>query len=118
MSINQSSACRRLFQSNDDENDADQMAESNQNFANNFIEELKRQRNEMTRKYNFDFENEVPLEGNYVWEPIETQPSHPNPPVQTIPQQSDSNKTEMSSQDPQSTPVKDAPPEKTQHGSD
>lgn len=76
MSINPSSARRRLFVESNDENDDDAMVmsmntESNQNFANNFIEELKRQRNEMTQKYNFDFENEIPLEGNYVWERIE-----------------------------------------------
>lgn len=93
MSVNNpSSARRRLLQDNDDqeedtdngnqerqESDLVKEQGSNQNFANTFIEELQRQRDEMSRRYNFDFDNEQPLPGNYVWERV-VPPSPPPPP--------------------------------------
>lgn len=81
MSINQSSARRRLVF---DDDDSDQNNEGdnghsavnheiqNQNAANTFNEHMAQQREEMKIKYNFDFQTEQPLEGDYLWERVES----------------------------------------------
>ena len=55
---------RRCLFGAPDEEQADQMATAMQ-------EEMKNQAEEMKQKYNFDFENETPLEGRYQWEKAE-----------------------------------------------
>lgn len=55
---------RRLF-----EPDANDEARVD-NFANILQESITRDRVEKSRKWNFDFENEVPLDGTYEWYPV------------------------------------------------
>lgn len=83
------STCRRLqFDDNDDEDAAERNGQINpdnndhsaeetadQNFTNACLEDLRlRNRDESSRRWNFDFENETPLEGPFVWERVE--PEH------------------------------------------
>lgn len=58
--------CRRLF--------ADEIGPQqeglNDNTNNEIIERLQRETREASKKWNFDFVNERPLEGNWVWERV------------------------------------------------
>lgn len=74
--------CRRLF--------ADEIGPQheglNDNTNNEIIERLQRETREASKKWNFDFVNERPLEGNWVWErvtpPVEQPPSEDFGPTQ------------------------------------
>lgn len=65
--------CRRLF--------ADEIGPQQEGLSDNtnneIVERLRRETMEASRKWNFDFVNERPLEGNWVWErvapPVEQQ---------------------------------------------
>lgn len=66
------SACRRLqFDDEDDDNDNNGHVDegtADQNFANACLEELRlREREEQSRRWNFDFVTETPLPGPYEW---------------------------------------------------
>ncbi|XP_011145786.1 cyclin-dependent kinase inhibitor 1 isoform X2 [Harpegnathos saltator] len=68
---------RRLFQ-DDEDDDSGQSTNSesgdgqtsngeNDNLANRLFEEARRNRENAKKRWNFDFENEVPLPGRYEW---------------------------------------------------
>ncbi|XP_032677798.1 cyclin-dependent kinase inhibitor 1-like isoform X2 [Odontomachus brunneus] len=66
--------CRKLFQDDDEEpkspnseNNKGQTNGENDNFANCLFEEARRNLENAKEKWNFDFENEVPLSGRYEW---------------------------------------------------
>lgn len=41
------------------------------NIRNNFVEEMQNSRDEARKKWNFDFETETPLDGDWEWEKVE-----------------------------------------------
>lgn len=53
---------RRLFEPDEPADQAKM-----ENFTNAILESIERDRIEMTQKYNFDFINETPLDGNFEW---------------------------------------------------
>ncbi|XP_013171495.1 PREDICTED: uncharacterized protein LOC106120675 isoform X1 [Papilio xuthus] len=55
---------RRLFPNDDITDEA-----KNDNFANMLQESAAREKLEKMHKWNFDFENEMPLQGTYEWYP-------------------------------------------------
>lgn len=57
---------RRLFQDDDDRR-RDRENGVEDNVANCFVEEVRKHREEAKKKWNFDFEKERPLPGNYEW---------------------------------------------------
>ncbi|KAJ9600774.1 hypothetical protein L9F63_001054, partial [Diploptera punctata] len=73
-----SRVCRRLF---NDENDGEENTTGEiDNLENLIKEELQRDREAAMRRWNFDFENEVPLPGRWVWErepPADVPPENP-----------------------------------------
>lgn len=56
---------RRLFQEEEDRRDLNAGVEDN--YANCLFEEARKHREEAKKRWNFDFEKEVPLPGNYEW---------------------------------------------------
>lgn len=61
--------CRRL-----DFGDSDCEKELN-DLISLFNEDLERHRQKAMEKWNFDFENEIPLEGDWQWERVPVEPS-------------------------------------------
>ncbi|KAK2587273.1 hypothetical protein KPH14_003003 [Odynerus spinipes] len=57
---------RRLFQEDDDRR-RDLNTGVEDNVANCFFEEVRKHREEAKKRWNFDFEKEIPLPGNYQW---------------------------------------------------
>lgn len=56
-------AARRLFQ--------DDVTSERDNDINYVNELMQRSNEDAKRKWNFDFENEIPLEGDWIWEKID-----------------------------------------------
>ncbi|XP_014483540.1 PREDICTED: uncharacterized protein LOC106749026 isoform X2 [Dinoponera quadriceps] len=74
--IRRRNVCRRLFQddvdsneqSTNDKNDNGRTSNGeNDNLVNRLFEEARRDRDNAKERWNFDFENEVPLSGRYEW---------------------------------------------------
>nr|XP_034171241.1 uncharacterized protein LOC117600233 isoform X1 [Osmia lignaria]XP_034171242.1 uncharacterized protein LOC117600233 isoform X1 [Osmia lignaria] len=62
------SARRKLFQEDDDnESKSERNSGVEDNIANCFYEEARKNRENAKERWNFDFEKEEPLPGRYVW---------------------------------------------------
>ena len=61
--------CRRL-NFGDEEEHEDPTSQQ----RNVLEEEMRRHLQNAREKWNFDFENEVPLEGQWQWEPVQSEP--------------------------------------------
>lgn len=61
-----SSISRRLFQ------DVDETSSERDNNINNANELIQQSNEDAKRKWNFDFVNEIPLDGDWIWEKIES----------------------------------------------
>ncbi|XP_014610743.1 PREDICTED: uncharacterized protein LOC106790405 isoform X1 [Polistes canadensis] len=64
------SVCRRLFQEEEEIEGGprrDLNTGNEDNVVNCFFEEARKHREEAKKKWNFDFEKEIPLAGNYQW---------------------------------------------------
>jgi hypothetical protein len=59
--------CRKLFFDEENENDAADPDDTYLQYINNLQKEMVQ---EAATKWNFDFMNEVPLEGDWEWEPV------------------------------------------------
>uniref|UniRef100_A0A1B6LHP4 Cyclin-dependent kinase inhibitor domain-containing protein n=2 Tax=Graphocephala atropunctata TaxID=36148 RepID=A0A1B6LHP4_9HEMI len=68
--------CRRLFDDDPPDPAADGQAE---NMINRLREEIDRDFDAASRKYNFDFRAEVPLEGDWKWERVPTSTTDEEP---------------------------------------
>lgn len=69
--------CRRLFA----DEIGPQQESLNDNTSNEIIERLRQEAMEASEKWNFDFINERPLEGNWVWERVAPPDGRPAPEV-------------------------------------
>lgn len=63
--------CRRLvFDEEANGNDAAGPGDIDDHYIDNLEEEMRRDIQEAIAKWNFDFQNDVPLEGQWEWEPM------------------------------------------------
>ncbi|XP_015432265.1 PREDICTED: uncharacterized protein LOC107188484 isoform X1 [Dufourea novaeangliae] len=76
---------RRLFQDNEDENhgDSDRNSGVEDNLANCFYEEARKNRENAKERWNFDFEKEEPLPGRYVWVKLDQHGNEVGNPLET-----------------------------------
>lgn len=61
---------RQLFQKDDDVNNGDENGQNeidHNNVLDRIAEEIRESQNDARRRWNFDFQNEVPLPGRYQW---------------------------------------------------
>ena len=87
--------CRRL-QFDDEASGAEDSSGATDNIRNILQEELQKDREAAMLRWNFDFENEVPLPGRWVWERVTPGPNpetkaaaqEDSPPEQNQPEQS------------------------------
>ncbi|KAJ8919339.1 hypothetical protein NQ315_003923 [Exocentrus adspersus] len=78
--------CRRLDFGTDAE-------EGTEDFAFLLDEDLEQRKQTAREKWNFDFENEVPLEGDWEWERVPTQPPETKEVVYSMEKKNHDNRT-------------------------
>jgi hypothetical protein len=68
---NKPHVCRRLvFDEEEKDNDADTPSDTENQYINNLKEEMERELQTKIDKWNYDFKNDVPLEGQWKWQPV------------------------------------------------
>uniref|UniRef100_V5IAH7 Cyclin-dependent kinase inhibitor n=1 Tax=Anoplophora glabripennis TaxID=217634 RepID=V5IAH7_ANOGL len=80
------SVCRRLDFGSDHEKELN-------NLLSLSNEDLERHRHKAIDKWNFDFENEVPLDGDWQWEKVPVQPSEVKEVICTLEKERHENRT-------------------------
>ncbi|XP_031834590.1 uncharacterized protein LOC116427891 isoform X4 [Nomia melanderi] len=76
---------RRLFQddANENENNRSRNTGIEDNIANCFFEEARKNRENAKERWNFDFEKEEPLPGRYVWVKLDQHGNEIGNPLET-----------------------------------